>query len=97
MAWLVLASVLATAPLYAQHQQQPATATTQVSRAARKNAAAVARQRAEVQRLQNTVAAQESDSQAAAEKLKQQDAKIAELHRQLLAVQQAGAAAGQGH
>ncbi|MFK2875556.1 hypothetical protein [Rhodanobacter hydrolyticus] len=64
---------------------------------ARQVATAVARQQAEVQRLQKDVAKQESGSQAAAEKLRRQDAEIAELRRQLQAVQQAREAVGKGH
>ncbi|MDE2086460.1 MAG: hypothetical protein KGI63_04400 [Xanthomonadaceae bacterium] len=54
------------------------------------------KRKAEVRRLQNSVSAQESRSQAAAAKLKRQDAEIAELQRQLQAAQQAGRAAGEG-
>ncbi|GAB3785596.1 hypothetical protein [Dyella agri] len=88
--WLALALALAAAPLWAR-TQQPA-----VSKAAPKDAAAVARQRAEVQRLRHDVAAQESGSEAAAQRLKQRDAEIADLQRQLQAAQQAGAATGKG-
>jgi hypothetical protein len=91
--WLTLAGILAVMPLWAR--AQPST-DTHASKAVRKQTAAVARQRAEVQRLQRDVAAQESGSHAAAERLKQQDAKIAELQRQLQAAQPSGAAAGQG-
>jgi hypothetical protein len=97
MLCLALVGVLPAAPLWAQAQQQPAAATTPVSKAVHGNAAAVAKQREAVQRLQSDVAAQEADSQAAAEKLKQQDAEIAELRRQLQAAQQAGAAAAPQH
>ena len=96
MRWLALAVLLAAAPLWAR-VQQPATVATPVAKAARKNAAAVTRQRTEVQRLQQDVAAQESGSRAAAQRLKQQDAEIAELQRQLQAAQQAGAASDKGH
>lgn len=58
--------------------------------------AAMARQQAEVRRLQKDVTAQESDSRAAAEKLRQQDAEIAELRRQLQAAQRTGKVAGAG-
>ncbi|MBD8881018.1 hypothetical protein IHE49_11060 [Rhodanobacter sp. 7MK24] len=47
--------------------------------------------------MQKDVAKQESGSQAAAEKLRRQDAEIAELRRQLQAVQQAREAVGKGH
>ena len=87
--WLALALMLAVAPLGARTQQPAA------SKAVHKGAA-VAQQRAEVQRLRHDVAAQESGSQAAAQRLKQQDAEIAELQRQLQATQQAGAATGKG-
>ncbi|MEW9623122.1 hypothetical protein [Rhodanobacter geophilus] len=92
--WLALAGVLAAAPPWA-HAQQSADART--SKAVRKDADTVARQRAEVQRLQHDVAAQESGSHAAAQRLRQQDAEIAELQRQLQAAQQGGAAADKGH
>jgi len=91
--WLVLAGALAVAPQWACAQQSTGT---HVSKAVRKQAAAVARQRAEVQRLQRDVAAQESGSHAAAQRLKQQDEEIAELQRQLQAAQSSGAAAGRG-
>lgn len=96
LAWLALVGVLS-APLWAQAQEQPTAATTRASRTARNDAATVARRRAAVQRLQGDVAAQEADSQAAAEKLKQRDAEIAELRRQLQAAQQDGSAAGRQH
>lgn len=92
----LLAGLLAAAPLWAQ-TGQPAADTARLAGAVHGNADAVARQRAEVQRLQGEVAAQESASQAAAEKLKRQDAEIAELQRQLQAARPAAAAAGQGH
>ena len=92
MAWFALAGMLASAPLWAQTGQEAP-----VARAVRKNAAAVVRQQAEVKRLQGDLAAQESERKAAAEKLRQQDARIAELQRQLQAASQAGTAAGQGH
>ena len=94
LSWLALAGLLAVAPLWAR-TQQPAAAP--VSKAVHASTAAVARQRAEVQHLRQDVAAQESGSRAAAERLKRQDAEIAELQRQLQAAQQAGAAAGTGH
>ena len=94
---LVLAGVLLAAPLWAHAWQQPATDAAHVSRAVHKNVAAVDRQRAKVQDLQHDVAAQEAGSRAAAQRLKQQDAEIAELQRQLQAAQQAGAATGKGH
>jgi hypothetical protein len=96
MHWLALAGMLAALPLWAQ-TGQPAAATALVAKAVHKHADAVATQRAKVQRLQGDVVAQESDSQAAAAKLKQQDAEIAELQRQLQAAKPAGAGAGQGH
>ena len=92
MGWLALAAVLAVAPAWAQTRQDAA----HDSKAAHKDAAAVARQRARVQRLQHDVAAQEAGSRADAQRLQQQDAQIAELQRQLQAAQQAGTAAGQG-
>jgi uncharacterized protein HemX len=91
--WLALAGLLAVTPLWARAQQS---ADAHASKAVRKQTAAVARQRAEVQRLQRDVAAQESGSRAAAERLKQRDAEIAELQRQLQTAQQSGAAAGKG-
>jgi len=93
LCWLALAGVLAVTPLWASAQQS---ADGHASKAVRKQTAAVSRQRAEVQRLQRDVAAQESGSRAAAERLKQQDAEIAELQRQLQTAQQSGAAAGKG-
>ena len=89
--WLALAGMLVAVPLWAS-AQQPAAHAASVSGAVHKNAAAVARQRAEVQRLQHDVTAQESGSHTAAQRLRQQDAEIAELQRQLQAAQQAGAA-----
>ena len=91
--WLALAGALAAAPPWACAQQSTGTP---AFKAVHKQAAAVARQRAEVQRLQRDVAAQESGSHAAAQRLKQQDAEIAELQRQLQAAQPPGAAAGKG-
>jgi uncharacterized protein HemX len=92
--WLALAGALVAAPLWARTQHS---ATIHVSKVAHKDADAVAQQRAEVQRLQHSVAAQESGSQAAARRLRQQDSEIAELQRQLQAAQQAGPVAGKGH
>lgn len=89
--WLALAAMLAAAPLWAS--TRPPAAAADPARAD----AAVARQRAEVQRLQHAVAAQESGSRAAAERLDKKDAEIAELQQQLRAAQPAGAASGQGH
>ena len=91
--WLALAGLLAVAPSWAS-TQQPAAAS--AAKAVQQDEVKVARQRAEVQRLQQDVAAQESGSRAAAQRLKQQDAEIAELQRQLQAAQQSGAAAGKG-
>ncbi|HKR76305.1 MAG TPA: hypothetical protein VJR95_06540 [Rhodanobacter sp.] len=95
MRWLALAAMLAASPLWARGQQS-GTEAAPVAKAVRKNAAAVTRQRAEVQRLQQDVAAQESGSRSAAQRLKQQDAKIAELQRQLQAAQQAGQPTARG-
>ncbi len=92
---LALAALLASAPSWAR-VEPPAGAAARAAKATPQDAATLARQRAEVQRLQHDVAVQESGGRAAAERLKQQDAKIAELQRQLQAVQQAGAAAGTG-
>jgi hypothetical protein len=92
--WLALAGALAAAPLWARAQQAP---DVHASKAVHQEAAAVTRQRTEVQRLRHDVAAQESGSQAAAQRLQQQDAEIAELQRQLQAAQQGGAAADKGH
>ncbi|MBD8900269.1 hypothetical protein [Rhodanobacter sp. DHG33] len=94
MVGLVLAGALLAPALWAQ--SQPA-ATAQVSKDARKDAAAVAKQRTAVQQLQNDVAAQEASSKAAAEKLKEQDAEITRLQEQLQATQQAGEAARSQH
>ncbi|MEW9570657.1 hypothetical protein ABQJ54_02760 [Rhodanobacter sp. Si-c] len=96
---MLLAGVLLAAPLSAQAWQQPAANAARVARAVHKNAAAVDQQRAKVQDLQHDVAAQEAGSRAAAQRLEQQDAEIAELQRQLQAAQQAGAGAapGKGH
>jgi hypothetical protein len=93
---LALAAALAAAPLWAHAWQATADAA-HVAGSVHEDAAAVVRQRAEVKRLQHDVAAQESDSRADAGRLRQQDAEIAELQRQLQAARQAGAAASQGH
>lgn len=58
---------------------------------------AVDHQRAEVQRLRRDVAAREADSREAARRLRQQDAKIAELQRQLQAARPAATGAAAGH
>lgn len=95
MGGLVLAAMLAAVPACAGTRRPMADAA-YVSKAVRRDAAAVARQRAVVRRLQHDVAAQESSSRTADQRLKQQDARIAELQRQLQAAQQGGAGAGKG-
>ena len=90
---LVLIGLLAAVPSWANASAiQPVPA----ARPTHQRAGVIARQQAEVQRLQKDVTAQESDSRAAAEKLRQQDAEIAELRRQLQAAQRTGKAAGEG-
>jgi len=95
MGGLALAAILAAAPVWAG-TRRPVDDAAYGPKTVRKDAAAVARQRAEVLRLQHDVAAQESSSRTAAQRLKQQDAQIAELQRQLQTAQQAGAGAGKG-
>lgn len=90
---LALAALLAATPLWAR-VERPAGAAAHAAKAARQDAATVAQQRAEVQRLRHDVAAQESGSRTAAERLKRQDAEIAELQRQLQAARQAAPAPG---
>ncbi|MBA2078169.1 hypothetical protein [Rhodanobacter sp. PCA2] len=94
-AGLVLAGALLAVSLVQAQQASPAAPVS--GAAVHKQAAAVDRQRAEVQRLQHDVAAQEAGSHAAADRLRQQDAKITELRQQLQAAQQAGSTAGDGH
>lgn len=93
--WLALAVVLAAAPAWA-HARRPMADAARSANPVHRKADALTRQRTEVQRLQHDVAAQESGSRADAQRLRQQDAEIAELQRQLQAAQQAGAAAGKG-
>jgi hypothetical protein len=93
--WLALAAVLAVVPAWA-HARHPTADAARGAKTVHGEAAALARQRAEVQRLQHDVAAQESGSRADAQRLRQQDAEIAKLQRQLQAVQRAGTAAGKG-
>ena len=91
LAVLALTGTLAATALPAQtpatHGAKPGhTATTTVER-----------QRATVKQLEHDVAGQEAGSRDAARRLQQKDAEIAELQRQLRAVQPAAARSSAGH
>lgn len=64
---------------------------------ARPEAAKLAKQRVEVDRLRHDVATQKSGGQDAASKLRQRDARIAELKKQLRTLQQAPTTANGEH
>lgn len=83
---MVLAVVLALAPLPVL--AWPATSAASAARAAQQSRQAVARQRKDVKRLTQGVAAGEADKRAVAQRLQDKDARIAELKRQLQTLEQ---------
>ncbi|HET8763758.1 MAG TPA: hypothetical protein VFM52_00910 [Rhodanobacter sp.] len=91
LAVLALAGTLAATALPAQ---TPATRGAKPRHAAKTT---VERQRATVKQLEHDVAGQEAGSRDAARRLQQKDAEIAELQRQLRAVQPAAARSSAGH
>lgn len=93
--WALPAAVLIAASA-APVAAMPAT-TPKARPQAQAETAKLATQHAEVDRLRHAVAAQESGNQDAARQLRQRDARIAELQRQLRAVSQGPATTAGGH
>ncbi|HKT27737.1 hypothetical protein [Dyella sp.] len=87
---LVLLGCLLASTLFAQTSADTARQTEKVNQR-------VVQHQAEVQHLQEDVSQQESASQQAAERLQQQDRTIAELRKQLKAVQNNAKAPATGH
>lgn len=89
----MVAALVAVAPLAPAFASQRAEAPATRAAATR---AAVSHQRAKVERLEHAVADQEAGSHAATQRLREKDARIAELQRQLQAVQAGGGASRTG-